>query len=164
MLGICRSGALIARKCLGRLPAHVEQVSKVVACLFTSFGSGLSGKGGLTPDLTGSGGPNLAGNIAFHTTNGVGGATGFLFYRPEALAPIPAFGGLLYTLPPLPMIPSTLSGSPGTGGAGSTSQPANLSDAASLLGVTLVIQAGFLDAGAIQGVSLTNGVRMTIGE
>jgi hypothetical protein len=54
-------------------------------------------------------------------------------------------------------------GAAGAPGAGSLSLPALLPATPSLSGLSLWLQAGFGDAAAVKGVSLTQGLQMAIG-
>jgi hypothetical protein len=129
---------------------------------FVSIGAGLAGTGGLTPALAGIGTPTPGAAISFDTSNGIGGALGLLAVGLELQPPAPLLGGSLYIVPQWTFGVS-LGGTVGTAGAGSSSFPLAIPDDMSLVGVTLAAQAAFVDPGAVQGVSLTGGLRVVIG-
>lgn len=54
-------------------------------------------------------------------------------------------------------------GPAGTAGAGALSLPAQLSPNPGSVGLSLYLQAGFLDSAAVQGVSFTQGLELEIG-
>ena len=91
-------------------------------------------------------------------TGGLGGAAGALFLGKSKIAQ-PLFGGTLLVVPTL-SVPIGLAGPPG---AGSASLPLLIPNTESIIGVNINFQGVFLDAGAPQGVSMTNGVELWIG-
>jgi hypothetical protein len=125
------------------------------------FGAGLPGTGGVTPVLAVVGCPDINSVFTISIDDVVGGASGLMIASTTPAA-IPFFGGTLYVDPIQIIQPVTVSGTPPTPGAGSYGLPILATDP-SVIGLTLFIQAGFLDAGAAQGVSLTNGLQLVIG-
>ena len=120
---------------------------------FDRGGPGLAGSGGLVPDLCIAGCPAPLGAIAYVVQNGRPGALGVLA---AGMTPVqmPLFGGTLYTLPDIWSL-HMLSAS------GRTTLPAPIP---TTLGNLLVhCQGAYLDPGAAQGFSLTNGVAVSIG-
>lgn len=75
---------------------------------------------------------------------------------------VPETGGTLYVDPIDLMLPVTCGGIPGAPGAGSFDLPILLTDPG-LVGFTFFSQAGFFDGAAVQGISLTNGLRIVMG-
>jgi hypothetical protein len=129
---------------------------------FGSMGPGLAGTGGLTPALVGVGTPTPGNAISLDTSNGIGGALGLLAVGIELQPPAPLLGGSLYVVPQWTFGVS-LGGTIGAAAAGASSFPLTIPDDMSLVGVTLAAQAAYVDPGAVQGVSLTNGLRITLG-
>jgi hypothetical protein len=122
---------------------------------FTPYGNGLTGSGGLVPDLNGSGVPYMNEPFAVDITNGLGGAPGQVLVGASATV-FPFMGGNLLVYPILASIPVTLNGSPGTPGAGSLSIPSTLA----LAGRSIYIQALLTDSAAPMGVSMSNGLEI----
>ena len=121
------------------------------------YGAGLAGKGGLVPLLGVIGCPDIGSVFTLSINNAVGGAAGMLF---AGLAPaaLPFKGGTFLVGAVAAQIPVAVGGTPGDPGAGSLALPALLSDPI-LSGINIHMQAGFSDAFAVQGVSLSNGVQ-----
>ncbi len=88
------------------------------------------------------------------------GAGGLLLlgFSPSA---VPLLGGTLHLSPIASSFTISAGGTPGGPGTGSFALP--LFFGPGLVGLTFYLQAGFLDAGAVQGVSRTNGLAVTIG-
>jgi hypothetical protein len=120
---------------------------------FTQYGNGLAGSGGYVPDLSGAGEPIYGGDFSVELTQVLGGTTGLL-YLGQTQANYPLMGGTLYVYPIDFTIPIVLGGSgPGNG---------NLSIQATAFfgGVNVYMQALCVDAGAVKGVSMTNGLEI----
>ena len=75
----------------------------------------------------------------------------------------PFFGGTLLVSGIFWALPEGLGGTPGVAGQGSSSTPFAIPGNAGLAGASIYVQAGYVDAGAAQGVSLTNGLRIGLG-
>jgi len=122
------------------------------------YGAGLAGNGGFVPLLGAIGCPDIGEIFTLSINAVVGAAPGILFV---GLAPgaVPFKGGTFHLASVLLQFPITVGGTPGVANAGSLGLPALLSDPI-LAGVSIYLQAGFLDGAAIQGVSLTNGLRL----
>ncbi len=126
-----------------------------------TFGAGLAGSNNVIPALGVVGCPDVNSSFTISIDNVVGGASGLLVVG-TAPAAIPALGGTLYVYPIALQFPVTVGGTPGAAGAGSFGLPLLVTDPA-LTGLTLFMQAGFIDGTAVQGVSLTNGLQLVIG-
>jgi hypothetical protein len=131
------------------------------AGLLAPYGTGLAGAGGLVPVLGGAGCPDIGQGFAITVDQVVGGASGLLFVGLSPAA-LPFKGGTLLAGGLVLQVPLQMGGSPGFAGAGFLSLPAALMDPV-LLGLDLHLQAGFQDATAVKGVSLTNGLRVQAG-
>lgn len=129
---------------------------------WTSYGTGLAGKGGVLPRLTGGGCLKIGGNFTLTVDAGVGGATGMLFV---GLSPAsqPFKGGTFLVGSILFKAALFLGGAPGVAGKGSLMLPAALPGDPSLIGLTVYLQAGLHDVAAIKDVALTRGLRLEIG-
>lgn len=131
----------------------------------TSYGVGLAGTGGAVPVLSSTGGPLRAGNSEWAWTmdNLVGGGIGILFASTQP-ANLPFFGGTILINPSnaaSSRFPFFANGSVGVGGVGSA-QVAFPVAPSSVVGLTLFNQFGVLDPGAVSGVSLSNGLEVSI--
>jgi FG-GAP-like repeat len=123
------------------------------------YGVGIPGSGGITP-VIGETGPFRAGMSGeLRIRGGLGSASGLLVigFAPDAT---PVLGGTLLVTP-LDFFPIQLGGVPGAPGAGSLSIPFIMP--ASLVGMSIFHQAGFVDGGAAQGISGTNGLQIDVG-
>lgn len=127
-----------------------------------AYGAGLAGSGAFVPTLAGGGCPQPGGGFTLQLAQGLGGATGLLF---AGLAPaaVPLKGGTFLVGAVVVQVGIGLGGAAGVPGAGSLTLPAGLPADPALSGLDVYLQAGFQDAGAVKGVSLTQGVRMEIG-
>jgi hypothetical protein len=131
------------------------------AGLLAKYGTGLPGTGGITPSLGGSGCPDVGSGFAISISGVVGGAGGVMFIG-LAQAALPFKGGTFLVGTLALQVPIAVGGTPGAAGAGFLSLPGAILDPA-LIGIDLWLQAGFQDAGAVKGASLTNGLRMQAG-
>jgi hypothetical protein len=125
-----------------------------------AYGAGLAGKNAVVPLLGAIGCPDAGSLFTLSISSVVGGAVGGLFVGLQSAA-LPFKGGTLHLVPLVAPFTIAVGGAPGVAGAGSLALPAVLD--ASLIGIDLYLQAGFLDAAAVQGVSLTNGLRLQAG-
>ena len=132
-------------------------------CIGTSlaYGTGLAGTGTVVPTIGTVGCPDLFTPFTISIDNVVGGAPGYLAVG-FAPAVIPAAGGFIYLWPIELLLDISVGGTPNVPGAGNVGLPVYLGDPA-LAGFNFYLQAAFLDAGAIQGLSLTNGLLLSIG-
>ncbi len=121
------------------------------------YGDALAGTGGYAPTMTGTGCPEIGGNITLHVGNGLGGETGALLIGFNSLA-LPLFGGTLHVNPAF-SVPLTLGGAPGQGGAGTLAIPLALGPAPL---AQWYFQAAVLDSGAPQSLALSNGLDMSL--
>lgn len=127
-----------------------------------AYGAGLSGAGGVVPRLYGSGCPQVGGLPGLRIEGVVGGASGLLFVG-LASAAVPFKGGSFLVGAVVHTLPVTLGGAPGVAGAGALTLPAGIPAAPVLENLNVYLQAGFADAAAVKDVSLSKGLRMTIG-
>ncbi|HET6204640.1 MAG TPA: VCBS repeat-containing protein [Planctomycetota bacterium] len=123
------------------------------------YGAGLAGTGGMVPTLGGVGPFRSAFPCETRITGGIGGGLG-VFAIGDQPASVPIVGGTLLTTV-LFLFGFPLGGTPGVAGEGSATIPWTAGPG--LGGLTIYQQVGILDPGAPQGVSLTNGLRYTIG-
>lgn len=121
------------------------------------YGAGLAGKSGHVPLLGVVGCPDLGEVFTIAIDSVVGGASGILFVG-LAQGAFPFKGGTFLVDAIGLQIPVTVGGTPGVAGAGSLPLPVVLTDPV-FAGLDLYMQAGFVDAFAVHGVSLTNGTR-----
>ncbi len=150
---------------LGLMPVAllVEADTNGPACdgFAIPYGAGLAGQGSVTPTLGALGCPDIGNPFTLAIQNVVGGASGILFVGLSSGA-LPFKGGTFHLGSVLLQVPIAVGGTPGVAGAGSLSLPVLIADPL-LTGLSIYLQAGFLDAAAAQGVSLSNGLRVQAG-
>ncbi|HTE06446.1 MAG TPA: hypothetical protein VK824_09635 [Planctomycetota bacterium] len=127
-----------------------------------AYGTGLAGKGGIVPKLTGGGCAEPGAPITLAVSDAVGGASAMLFIGLAKVA-LPFKGGTFHVGTLLLSAGLPLGGAPGAVGAGSFSLPTSLPAIPSLTGASLFLQAGIGDAAAAHGVALTQGLELEIG-
>ncbi|MGQ0551809.1 MAG: TolB family protein [Planctomycetota bacterium] len=127
-----------------------------------AYGAGLAGADGFVPGLFGSNCPLPGATINLHLDDLVGGASGILFIGVGS-ASAPFKGGSFLVGGIVLQVPLGIGGTPGQGGAGALDLSAPLPNDPFLSGFSIFLQGAFLDAGAVQGVSLTQGLEMEIG-
>jgi hypothetical protein len=127
-----------------------------------AYGTGLAGKGSFVPQLAGSGCAEPGAGIGLKLSGAVGGASATLFVGLTPAA-IPFKGGSFLVGGVVLTAGLPMGGTPGAAGAGSLTLPATLPAIPALSGTSLYLQAGFGDAAAVKGVSLTQGLQMAIG-
>jgi subtilisin family serine protease len=149
---VASNGRLNLRGALDACPCAVS---------FKTTGTGLGGSGGQIPAMTGTDGGCDTGGYSMHISNGLGGATGVLWLGLHQ-GSAPFYGGQLYIdfSQPWTLFPITLGGAAGVAGAGFLDF--NGIDVNVHEGLTLILQGSFLDPAAVQGVSLTAGLKMII--
>lgn len=128
-----------------------------------NYGLGTPGRGQIVPMLTGSGTPIL-GNQQFATSCSrlAGGISGWLVYS-LAQARQPFLGGeLLVDLTTAVAVFVTASGTTGQAGVGLASLSTPIPNQPALVGFTFYCQGVFLDPAAVNGVSSTPGLRISI--
>lgn len=125
------------------------------------YGAGLAGTGGFVPRLATSGCPAVNKTFTITIDKTIGGGQG-LFLLGFNQGALPLLGGTLLVNPIATSFAIGVGGTPGVAGVGSVSIPVLFTDPA-LAGFTFYLQAGFNDAGAVNGASLTNGLQITIG-
>lgn len=127
--------------------------------VFSDVGTGLAGEGGFVPDLFSTGCPAVGITFELGVVDGLGGAGGILFISATP-ASVPFLGGtLLVGSPVIASIPHSLDGV--GAGAGTTTFPFTI-PAAAVGSVTFYAQAGYVDAGAVSNVSLTDAVAVQL--
>jgi hypothetical protein len=132
------------------------------ACPFsTSYGSGLGGTSGVKPLLSSSGGAPRVGNPSYAWTisQAQPASFGVLGVGFGQLA-LPLLGGTVLIDIFQPYTTFTLF----VGGAGSAVKPLPVSITPSLVGVSVYAQYFGIDAGAPQGISMSNGLQTTFCE
>lgn len=140
------------------IPDSCDEASGVLG-VFSAQGVGLAGSGGFVPAIETNGCPAVGITFQINVTQGLGGASGVLFLSSQQVA-FPFVGGTLYIgSPVLASIPHVLLGA--GEGNGTVSFPFTI-PVASLAGVTLHAQAGYLDVGAVQGLSLTSSISVVL--
>jgi Tol biopolymer transport system component len=130
--------------------------------LFQQFGTGLAGSGGAVPELEGTNGPATDGGYAIHVEDGLGGAVGLFLAGLGQVDLFPVFGGHFYVdlSAPHAAFPLALSGPLGFPGLGFVDLDGV--DVNDLVGLTFYLQYLALDPGAERGVSMTNGLQITV--
>lgn len=119
---------------------------------FELFGRGLAGTGGQLPVINGAGQPAPGQTFFLRVFRALAGAPGALVASPFS-NPVSALGGTIY--PDLPTSAILWHVLDPTGGyALPVAVPANFPP-----GTQMFLQAVYLDAGALQGVSMTNALR-----
>ncbi|MCB9508321.1 MAG: hypothetical protein H6697_11740 [Myxococcales bacterium] len=126
-----------------------------------TYGTGLSGKGGFVPTLAATGCPDVGSTFGVVVDDVVGGASGILFIGLGATS-VPFKGGSFLVDAVALQVPLGVGGTPGQPGAGDLGFPILLGDPL-FVGLDLYWQVGFVDAGAVLGVSLSNGLRVQAG-
>ncbi len=127
---------------------------------FESYGEGLPGSGGWTPQIVGASDLCLSSNASIRIVDGLGGAFGFLWVGTET-ASLPALGGtlLIDLAGTWARLPTRLHGFQGIPGGGFLDLGADFSG---FQGLTLHFQGMFSDAGAPRGVSFTPGTTLMV--
>lgn len=125
------------------------------------YGAGLAGSGGFVPHLGSFGCPDVGRTVTLQLDRCLGGAFGVLLLG-TAPAALPAFGGTQLVSPIDATVLFYGSGPYGVPGSGGGDLPLPLTNPA-LVGWSIYFQVGLLDDGAVQGVSISNGLRLVIG-
>lgn len=137
--------------------AHIDDCAGSTA----SYGAGLAGSGNYVPYMAVNGCPAVGTAFTLDITSVRGAASGMMFVGLTQTA-VPLLGGQFLVGSLVLSLPIAVGGTPGANAAGGLSLPVTLTDPA-LTGLTITLQSAFFDSGAVLGVSLTNGVTMTIG-
>ncbi|MGQ0551808.1 MAG: hypothetical protein ACT4PU_01145 [Planctomycetota bacterium] len=127
-----------------------------------AYGEGLAGAGAFVPRLVGGGCPEVGGTFSLSIDRAVGGSTALLFVG-LASAAVPFKGGTFHVSAVVLTTAVPMGGSLGVPGEGALTLPASLPGDPLLEGVDVFMQTAFADPAAIVGVSLSKGLRMTIG-
>jgi hypothetical protein len=133
----------------------VISLGPVSGDLFTEYGAGTAGTGGLAPHLTGSGSPVPGGGITLMVDDARSNASGTLFIGTTQAA-VPALGGTFLVGNIGLQIPI------GTDGAGSWTLNGNLPANPALSGTTLTQQYWCVDPLGPAGFAGSNGLEYTI--
>ncbi len=131
----------------------VGSVTVTPASAWQDIGFGLGGASGI-PQLVGTGTLQASSSGSLDLSNGAGGAFAILFVTAGPNAPAPFYGGTLATVPVSLQLAVILPAS------GSLSLPFVM-PAGVPSGLKLTCQWGIQDAGAVQGVALSNAVQAT---
>jgi len=126
------------------------------------YGEATPGANGWQPLLEGYGCPNLGTTSDIRIKQVVGAAPGALALG-TAPAAFPVFGGTLLVDSIFGTTSHVVGGSAGVPGAGSVLFTIPAPTEPALVGAEVFAQAGYLDAEAPQGISMTNGLRIRIG-
>jgi len=129
---------------------------------WVGYGAGLAGAGGIVPGLFGESCPLPGAVVTLRLDSIVGGTTGALFLG-LASGAAPFKGGTFHVGALFLTLNLPVGGAPGVPGAGTLSLPAALPANPALSGLNLYLQGAFIDAAAVQQVSLTQGLQLTIG-
>jgi len=145
----------------GEIATLVEYDGTPCSGYFDGYGDGLAGTGGVAPRLSGVGCVLPGATVDLKVSSGLGGGIGLLAF---GFAPIsvPLFGGTLLA-PPEATVTILLQGAPFAAGEGFTTLPLTLPNIPTLTGTSIFAQGAVLDPGALQGISLTPGLQITIG-
>jgi len=157
---ITPSGPLSWNPGYGELGTMLEVDNGACGGGVQAFGAGLKGTGNVVPALTASGCAALGGALNLHLADVLGGASGFLMIGLDE-ADLAYQGGSLYVSPIL-ILAIPVGGAPGVAGSGAVDLSFGTLTDPAIAGLSIIAQAGFLDAGAIQGSSLTQGLRLEI--
>jgi hypothetical protein len=128
---------------------------------FLPIGTGLRGTGALVPALVADGCASLGSGVDLAIRDVVGGASGALLMGLSG-GEVPFRGGTLYLATVDLTWFLTLGGTPGAAGEGSLDIAFGTLTDPVFSGLEFLFQAGFLDAGAPKGVSLTQAVKIDI--
>ena len=135
----------------------------VAACstAFQLVGTGLEGSGGFTPILFGTGSSCMPGGHTIDLWGALGNAPGTLWVGVGSTS-LPLWGGQLYVNPALPYttVPIFARGAAGVPGTGTLVLPGG--DLRAHAGLTLYLQAALTDPGAVRGISMSNGLSLSI--
>ena len=129
------------------------------------WADGLAGTGGVVPTIRGVGEARLGETPIIETHDFIGGAPVQLALGVTQLTQT-FFGGQIFIDLSgfvANFAPVIAPGTPGAPGEGDVSTPAPIPLAPGLVHTRFVFQAGAIDPGAVQGVSLTNAMTMYIG-
>jgi hypothetical protein len=121
-------------------------------------GVGLAGTGGRVPTLGAIGCPDLGLTYSVVIDQARGGAVGVLFVGLGTIS-APFKGGTFYVGGLVFTLDLVMSGALGATGKGQMNLPVLLTDPA-FSGLEIVLQAGFADAAAVKGASLSNALRV----
>ncbi len=130
---------------------------------FTPYGTGLAGTGGFVPELRGIFSPCPGTEVGLELKDFLGGTVGYLALGLSATS-LPFYGGqlLVNPNPPFFFLPVPI---PGSGaGNGDVVYAFGLANDPGFVGLHLYMQVIGVDAGAVRGVSISNGLHEVIGD
>lgn len=125
----------------------------------TTFGSGVAGTGGFLPTVSLSACAAVNQSFEIQVSDGAGGAPGILLWSAHRGSISFGAGEILVGLPISNSVAHVLGGGPGAPGEGWAAFPVAI-DNVGLMGQTVVMQAGYLDANAAGGFSLSPGFEL----
>lgn len=140
---------------------YAQVVSGIDTQSLSGYGAGLAGSGGAVPSLVGIGCAQIGATPSLYVSNALGGAVAFHVLG-IAMASIPALGGTLLVGSPWMLLPVVLGGASGASQVGSHSLPLGIPNNPTLSGASVFVQTLVVDPGAPAGVSMTNGLQVTI--
>jgi hypothetical protein len=146
------------------ISANKVQNGVLPSCPFyTISGSGTPGTGGIVPTIAASGGAPRLGNLAYtlQLSDGRGGATAVVWWQPSMLRLGPVTGINSFS-PPTGFKILTLSGTPGSAGAGTGAVLLGIGFDPALVGQTLVARFYVLDPAASGGKAYSPFLNATI--
>lgn len=129
---------------------------------YTPYGVGLAGLAGFVPTLQATNCPVIGKAITLEIDDVRGGALGALFIGTTP-ASLPFKGGLLLVAPILVTLDLQVGGAVGQPATGALSIQVVLPNDPLWVGLSIHCQAGFADAAAVKGASLTPGMQIDVG-
>lgn len=127
---------------------------------FARYGNGTAGSGGFTPDLDACGCPAPSASFELNIAAVAGGSPGLILLS-VAPASLPGLGGVILVAPPFLTTVGLFVQGAGAGN-GAANLRAVIADSPLVVGATIYLQSLFLDSGAPQGISMTNGLSITL--
>jgi hypothetical protein len=130
---------------------------------FTPFGVGLPGSGGFAPFLYGTGDSCMASGHHVNVAGALGGTVGNLWISIASTDLFPTFGGGHFYIDmtaPSNSVPMAMFGPAGVPGGGYVNLVGR--EIRDLAGITVYLQLTLLDPGAIEGISMSNGLTIQI--
>lgn len=159
LLGV--GGTVSATPGSGELATLVSVDNGPCAGGVQALGVGLAGAGGQVPALLAGGCAQVGQSLSLSLRDVVGGAFGLLLFG-VAEGQLPFRGGTLFMAGVDLTQGLTVGGTPGVPGAGALDLPPVLLSLPTLAGHSVLVQGAFQDGAAVQGVSLTQALRLEI--
>jgi len=142
------------------LTANTADLYTFVSCGWTPLGGGTNGAGGHQPRLATSPLPVLGRTTGLELRQTVGGSIGLIGFSDLLPLATPFAGGQLWLQAPIATLPFATSGAPGSAGNGAATVPLAVPNNPLLAGARLTAQAAVLDAQAVAGLALTEGIEI----